>query len=61
MKTMLIVLLLSGCASMPGVVASDDERAACAKSSCTVWTIQELTSLGRKFFSEGVKVGKGSI
>ena len=61
MKFFLVVLLLSACTSMPGVVATDDERAACKKASCTVWTVEELTSLGRKFFREGVKVGKGSI
>lgn len=61
MKYALVVLLLSACTSMPGVKADKDERAACAKSGCTVWTVEELTSLGRKFFSEGVKVGKGSI
>lgn len=61
MKTMLIALILSGCASMPGVTADKDELAACKAQGCTVWTVQELTSLARKFFSEGVKVGKGSI
>ena len=61
MKTLLVVLLLSGCASMPGVTADKDELAACKAHGCSVWTMQELTSLGRRFFSEGVKVGKGSI
>ena len=61
MRTLLVVLMLSGCASMPGVTANKDERAACEKYGCTVWTVQELVSFGRKIFNEGVKVGKGSI
>lgn len=61
MKKMLIVLLLSGCASMPGVEADKGELAACAKSGCSVWTMDELTKLARKFYSEGYKDGKKSI
>jgi uncharacterized protein YceK len=61
MKYLFAVLLLSGCASMPGVVADKDELAACKARGCSVWTMDELTKLARKFYGEGYKDGKKSI
>ena len=61
MKAALLCLLLTGCAYLPGVEATPEERAACKAETCSVWTVNELTRLGRKFFNEGVQVGKGSI
>ena len=62
MKPLLIlVVLLAGCASIPGVHISDEERKACEASGCTVWTFEELQSLARRFFGEGLKAGKASI
>lgn len=58
---MLISLLLSGCANIPGVLITDDERKACEASSCSVWTFQELQNLARKFFKEGYQAGVSSI
>ena len=61
MKALLLALLLSGCASLPGVEATADERAACKAETCSVWTEHELIKLARKFFNEGYQAGKGSI
>ncbi len=61
MKTLLIALVLSGCASFKGVQMDDEERAACAIETCAVFTARELTEMARRFFSEGVKLGRKSI
>ena len=62
MKTaILLAALLSGCASMPGVQATDDERKACEAQTCTVWTVQELQGLARCFFQQGHNAGVKSI
>lgn len=61
MKTVLLCLLFSGCAAMPGVDATPDERAACKAQTCSVWTVNELTRLGRKFFNEGYQAGVKSL
>lgn len=61
MKTIIIALLLSGCATLPGVEITDDERKACEALGCTVWTVPELQRLGRKFWGEGYAAGKKSI
>ena len=49
----LLVVTLAGCASMPGVTVSPDEKAACEAQTCTVWTPAELVRLARKFYSDG--------
>lgn len=61
MKTLILALLLTGCSSIPGVVISDDERAACEAQGCTVWSLQQLESLARRFLQEGYKRGAKSI
>lgn len=62
MKTALLCLLLAGCSSIPGVVISDEERKVCeAAGNCTVWTLEELESLARRFLREGYENGKRSI
>ena len=63
MKTALLFLslLLPACANIPGVTLSEDERKACEASGCTVWTLDELTSVAKRVFSEGYKAGKASI
>ena len=60
MKTLLLcaVLLLTGCASMKGVEASDEERAACAAQGCTVWTERELRELVKRAAQMGYEAGK---
>lgn len=60
MKTALIfaVLLLSGCATLKGVTATDDERRACAAESCTVWTDRELRMLVQRALEQGYRAGK---
>ena len=54
-------LLLTACANIPGVTLSDEERKACEASGCTVWTIDELSSVAKRFFREGYAAGQKSI
>ncbi len=61
MKSLILCLALSGCATIPGVAITEDERKACEVQTCTVWTIDELTGLARKFFREGYRAGVRSI
>ena len=61
MKAALLALLLAGCSSIPGVVISDDERKACETAGCTVWSMDELESLARRFLKEGYQRGVKSI
>ena len=56
-----LAMILSGCASSPGVAMTDDERAACEASGCTVWTQRELEGLARRFFQQGYNAGVKSI
>lgn len=59
---LLLVALLSGCASLPGVTITDAERKACEKQAdCTVWSPQDLRELGRHFFGEGFKAGRDAV
>jgi len=61
MKTAIIILaLLSGCASLPeGVAMTDDERKSCtASQDCTVWTVAELQKLIRSAMQRGFESGK---
>lgn len=64
MKTISVVLalLLSGCASLPaGVEMSEEEAAACKSQGCTVWTPLELENVAREFFKRGYAAGVKSI
>ena len=60
MKTLLLctALLLSGCATLKGVEATDEERKACAAETCTVWTERELRELVRQAMRKGYEAGK---
>jgi len=60
MKTAIVILvLLSGCASLPqGVKMTEKERAACAAESCYVFTPQELDVLAAYWFMRGFAAGK---
>ena len=61
MKTAIVlVLLLSGCATLPaGVQMTEDERAACAESKdCTVWMLDELHQLANIAMQKGYRAGK---
>jgi len=60
MKTLLLctALLLSGCTTLKGVEATDDERKACAAETCTVWTERELRELVRRAMKMGFDAGK---
>ena len=51
---MAMAAVLTGCTSLPrGIAATDEERAQCEASGCTVWTEQELTDLALRFFKRG--------
>ena len=63
MLSILLPLLLAGCASLPaGVTMTDAERAACAEAQggCSVWTEQELQGLALQFFRQGFARGAQS-
>ena len=60
----LFAFLLSGCATIPGLQISDEERAACAASGCSVWTQAELEALVRAAMLKGIEAARrqrGSI
>ncbi len=62
MKAVALILLLSGCASLPtGIVMTDAERAVCAEKGCSVWTVDELRKLISISIQRGYAAGKGSI
>ena len=63
MKKLLLtsVLMLSGCASLPGVQMSAAERAACESQACSVWTVDELRKLISISIKKGYEAGKGSL
>ena len=60
----LFAFLLTGCATIPGLEISDEERAACAASGCSVWTQAELEDLVRAAMIKGIEAARrqrGSI
>jgi 2-iminoacetate synthase ThiH len=57
MKALIVLLLLSGCASFEGVIMDDEERKACAAETCSVFTWRELQELAIRFFGQGFKAG----
>ena len=44
-----------------GVEMTDDERAACEASGCTVWTMDELRKLIGMAMRKGYEAGKKSL
>lgn len=60
--SMLMVIMLTGCAStIEGVAVTEEERAECASSKdCEVWTPSQLTDLIRRSFTEGFIRGRAS-
>ena len=65
MKTVLLCVgFLAGCASVPdGVEMTEAEAKACKEQGCSVWTVQELQGMARRFFGEGYRaaIGQKSI
>ena len=59
-KLVLICVLLSGWASLPGVQMTDAERKACEAEGCSVWRA-ELEQLVRAAMLKGYQAGKGSL
>jgi len=62
MKTAIVVVaLLSGCASVPeGVQIDDEERVVCAAQGCAVFTLGELQTLSERWYKKGFNAGKNS-
>lgn len=61
MKAAILAVLLSGCASIPGIELTEAEAKACKAEGCTVWTLKELTGMARRFFREGYQAGVKSL
>jgi len=64
MKTLIltiVILTLTGCATLAGVEISDEERKACERDGCTVWTKVELEMLVREAMKQGYLAGKKAI
>jgi len=57
----LAIVLLSGCANLPGVEITDEERAACEAQGCTVWTRAELQKLVQLAMKRGYEAAKKSL
>lgn len=57
----LLLVLLSGCASIKGVDINDEERAACIRDTCSVWTPFEIKELVLRAARRGYEIGKASI
>lgn len=58
MKQAIIILaLLTGCATNTGIKMTDEEKAACQAVGCTVWTEGELHMFAQKFFRDGWNAG----
>jgi hypothetical protein len=55
MKSILICLLLAGCAS--GVHMTDEEAKACRDQGCSVWTDADLMQLANKVGSAAYRKG----
>ena len=56
MKTlalMVVILVLSGCATVKGVAMTDEERKMCEREGCTVWTEAELVQLVNEAMRRG--------
>lgn len=63
MKTtfVLLSLLVSGCAQLPWLKITDEEREACKIQTCTAWTPSELSQAARKIYNEAYQAGVKSI
>ena len=60
----LSALLLSGCATIPGLEITAEDRVACEQQGCTAWTREELEALVRAAMLKGIEAAqrqRGSI
>lgn len=57
----IVILTLAGCATIPGLEISDEERAACERDGCSVWTVRELEDLVILAMRKGYENGRKSI
>lgn len=57
----IVILTLTGCATLKGVEISDEERKACEADGCTVWTKAELEMLVREAMKRGYLAGRKSL
>ena len=59
-----VILTLTGCATFKGVEMTDEDRVACEREGCTVWTEAELRALVTEAMRRGYLAAqkqKGSI
>lgn len=56
-----LALALTGCASIPGLKITDEERAACEAQGCTPWTDAELRDLAHRAIQYGYQQGRKSL
>ena len=64
MKTIVltvVILTLTGCATIPGLEITEDERKACEAEGCSVWTVRELEDLVIRAMRKGYENGKKAI
>jgi hypothetical protein len=62
MKSVILMLMLTGCSSTPtGVHMTDAERAACEQHTCSVWTLVELRRLIGIALKQGYEAGRKSL
>ena len=57
----MVILALTGCATLARVEISDEERAACEAEGCSVWTRGDLEQLVREAMRRGYLAGQKSI
>jgi hypothetical protein len=53
----LFLVLLASCSSIKGVTISEQERAVCETTGCSVWTLDEIRALVSRAFRAGHAVG----
>jgi hypothetical protein len=59
-----VILMLTGCATLKGVEISDEDRVMCEREGCTVWSRSELVQLINEAMRRGYLAAqkqKGSI
>ena len=60
----LFAFLLSGCATIPGLEITAEDRVACEQQGCTAWMRAELEALVRAAMLKGIEAAqrqRGSI
>jgi hypothetical protein len=58
LAALLVAAILSGCAAIPGLQITDEDRARCEMHGCTVWTRAELEMLVREAMRRGIEAAR---